>query len=913
MTTEKIPFIETKFINRKDDIKWETRISVIKDADGNTVSECTEVEVPSFWSQTATDILASKYLRKAGLYGRKAIGETSLQQVVNRIVRTIRSYGKDHGYFENETESVTFENELSYMLVNQMASFNSPVLFNCGLSHEYGIKSSTGGYAWDIVQGKVTYIEDSYTRPQCSACFIQSIDDNLGSIYQLLTNQSNLFKGGSGTGTNFSNLRSKYEELSSGGSSSGLMSFLKVFDTSAGAIKSGGTTRRAASMICLDMDHPEIEDFIDWKVKEEKKAAALVNAGYSSGINGDAYSTVSGQNSNNSVRITDDFMNDVANDWDWSTYARTTDYEIHEYKARYLWDKIAQAAWCCADPGVQFDTTINEWHTCPNSGKINASNPCSEFMFLDDSACNLASLNLVKFLKEDNSFDCESFCHAIKILIIAMDILVDLSSYPTAKIAENSHKFRPLGLGYANLGGLLMLMGLSYDSDDGRQVAACITSILTAHAYLVSNELANKLNPFNGYADNDKCMQDVIKKHFDKACAIKSSHSIEENNIHLSSVYQQNLWLKVKDCKGGFRNAQVTLLAPTGTIGFLMDCATTGIEPDYSLVKYKNLVGGGYMKLVNDIFPKSLKKLGYKSNEIESIINHVLEGKDIKTAAYFNIADTSIFRCANGQDCLSPMAHLHMMAAVQPFLSGAISKTVNLSSDITIEEIKEIYTTAWKMGLKSVAIYRDKSKISQPLSSKKDEEVKKIPEKVVPNTGPLTSIRKKLPNKRYGFTQAARVGGQKIFLRTGEFEDGTLGEIFLDIHKEGSSMRAMFNAFAIAISLGLQHGIPLETFVKFFTFMKFEPSGVVEGHPNIKLSTSLLDFVFRVLGFEYLKRTDLVHIPPKEENNQPVVKELQNDMNVDIETEQCMNCAGITIRAGTCFVCTSCGQTSGCS
>jgi ribonucleoside-diphosphate reductase alpha chain len=974
-----------------DEVRWEKRTSVITNPDGSVVFKMEGVEVPAEWSQLATDIVVSKYFRKAGLYGDKNQGETSVQQVVHRIAHTIRDAGERFGgYFASPADADAFEDELAYLLVHQYGAFNSPVWFNCGLWHEYQVRGSGGNWAWQPTAeapDQIAPIDNAYARPQCSACFIQSIGDDLMSIYDLVKSEARIFKYGSGTGTNFSAIRGKQEKLSGGGTSSGLMSFLEVFDRAAGSTKSGGTTRRAAKMVCLDMDHPEIVDFINWKVREEKKARALIAAGYPADFNGDAYHTVSGQNSNNSVRVSDDFMASVTQSRTpragggatgdvWRTRARTTGEVIGTYSARDLWRQIAEAAWACADPGVQYDTTINRWHTCPNTDRIRASNPCSEYMFLDDSACNLASLNLTKFLNEAESgaptFDVELYRHATRVFFTAMEILVDLSSYPTERIAKSSHDYRPLGLGYANLGTLLMRLGLPYDSDAGRTFSAAVTAILCGHAYKTSAEIAAVKGPFAGYAKNREPMLRVMAMHRDAAYAIHRDHC------------PPALWrAAVEDWDGvvalgerhGYRNAQATVLAPTGTIGLLMDCDTTGVEPDFALVKFKKLAGGGYFKIVNQSVPDALRTLGYAEHQIQEIVayingtgtllgapatsrakllllgmtkeeldrveavlpsvfdlgqafapwvvgeeayarlgaspsgggtgllrhlgftdDQIQEASDvivgrmtIEGAPHLDPAHLSIFDCANrcgrtGKRFLEPMAHVRMMAAVQPFLSGAISKTVNLPSDATVDDVQRIYEEGWRLGLKAVALYRDGSKASQPLSNKADDdgeskskasadakaepapasEAPAAPARPVerkPEVHP-TGVRVRLPRKRSGFTQEARVGGHKIFLRTGEYVDGTLGEIFIDMHKEGAAFRSLMNCFAMSVSVGLQYGVPLETFVDQFTFTRFEPQGSVEGHDNVKFATSIVDYLFRVLGIEYLGRYDLAHVPP---------------------------------------------------
>jgi ribonucleoside-diphosphate reductase alpha chain len=976
-----------------DAVVYERRSSAITNPDGSVVFKMEGAEVPATWSQLASDILMSKYFRKAGLHGDKDKAERSIRQVVHRLAHTIRAVGES--YFANKAEADAFEAELSYLLVNQYGAFNSPVWFNLGLFHEYGITGQGGNWAWSGED--VGETGNAYERPQCSACFIQAAKDDLMSIYDLVKAEARLFKYGSGTGSNFSAIRGRQEKLSGGGTSSGLMSFLEVFDRAAGATKSGGTTRRAAKMVCLDMDHPEIADFIGWKEREEKKAHALIAAGYSSDFNGDAYHTISGQNSNNSVRVTDDFMRAVEAGGKWQTRFRTTGEVCETLEARDLWRKVAQAAWGCADPGVQYDSTINRWHTCPNTGRINASNPCSEYMFLDDTACNLASVNLTKFLREDGSFDVDGYRHACRTFFIAQEILVDLSSYPTANIARNSHDYRPLGLGYANLGSLLMSLGVPYDSRDGRAIAASLTSIMCGHAYKTSAEMAAVKGAFAGFARNREPMLRVMRMHRDAAYEIDrdafpgfsvgasaptGGGALASSNLYRAACDDWDEAVRLGEIHG-YRNAQATVLAPTGTIGLLMDCDTTGIEPDFALVKFKKLAGGGYFKIVNQTVPKALHRLGYGAREVQEIVAYVSGSNTLLTAPHVNRrtlrergltdADLSkveaaipgvfdldsafaawiigedayervgatkelrgkprfsllehigftraqieeaqdvvigrmtiegaphlrqehyaVFDCANrcgktGQRFLAPMSHVRMMAAVQPFLSGAISKTVNLPTESTIEEVQSIYEEGWRLGLKAVALYRDGCKASQPLSSSgstEDKASKKEESSVKPDPllAPLPQgtaeaqqpqlmlrmgntrfygERARLPKKRKGFTQEARVGGHKIFLRTGEYDDGTLGEIFIDMHKEGAAFRSLMNCFAMSVSIGLQYGVPLLTYVDQYTFTRFEPQGPVEGHPNVKFATSIVDFIFRTLGVEYLHRHDLAHIKPE--------------------------------------------------
>jgi ribonucleoside-diphosphate reductase alpha chain len=1010
-----------------DQVTWERRSSIITKPDGSVVFKMDDAEVPAGWSQMATDIMASKYFRKAG--GPDGGAETSVRQVVSRIANAITDSGKDQGgYFASDADAETFRAELTHMLVHQIGAFNSPVWFNCGLAQAYGTGGSGGNWAWnDTPLGDVIEeTEDAYTRPQCSACFIQSVDDDMMSIFDLLKNEARLFKGGSGTGTNFSNLRGKDEKLSGGGTSSGLMSFLEVFDSAAGAVKSGGGTRRAAKMVSLDVNHPDILTFINWKWKEELKARALIAAGYSSDFNGEAYATVSGQNSNNSVRVDDTFMDAVEQDWEYSTIARTTRKVWKTYKAREIWDQIATAAWNCADPGVQYDSTINRWHTCPNTAKIKGSNPCSEYMFIDDSACNLSSLNLTKFLAASGDFDVHAYRHAIRIFFVAQEILVDFSSYPTKLIAQNSHDYRPLGLGYANLGALLMLMGIAYDSDEGRGLASGLTAILTGHAYLTSTDMAESKGPFAGYQHNRSSMLKVIGMHYDAAKNIQycPEYIRELATDDWGDAYHEGV-------EHGYRNAQATVLAPTGTIGLLMDCDTTGVEPDFALVKFKKLAGGGDMKIVNKSVPEALRRLGYQPSSVREIVEYVsgtnaltystkfnkpalvkcgltlaelakveaaIPGvfnlelafgswvvgdeayarlgvtKDMQArkgfsmlkhlgysadeieeanetiigrmtvegAPHLNEEHYAVFDCANrcgktGKRYIAPMAHLTMMAAAQPFLSGAISKTVNLPSDATVDDVKNVYMQGWKLGLKAVALYRDGCKFSQPLTTtsvNEAEDTKPEAAAALPQAASVATLprsgRVRLPTRRRGLTQEARVAGHKIYLRTGEYPDGTIGEIFVDMHKEGAAFRSLMNCFAMAVSLGLQYGVPLEKLVQQFTFTRFEPAGNVEGHANVKIATSIVDYIFRVLAIEYLGRNDLAHVKPSEKIPDPVdtraqehaapqehhaVMSSSDEQNSHMmgDAPVCDGCGHITIRNGTCYRCLNCGSSMGCS
>lgn len=963
-------------ISPYDMIEYDYRTSVIQEPDGTVVFEMNNVEVPKQFSQLATDILVSKYFRKAGV--PETGHETSIKQAVHRIVHTLRREGEARGYFADSNSAQIFQDELAFLLLTQRAAFNSPVWFNAGLWHEYGIKGSGGNWFADPKSETLHETEDAYSHPQLSACFIQSVDDDLMGLFNLAKNEAKLFKFGSGTGTNFSNIRSRHEKLSGGGTSSGLMSFLEVLDRGAGATKSGGTTRRAAKMVILEMDHPEIKDFIDWKVHEEEKANALMKAGYEKGFEGEAYRSVSGQNSNNSVRITDEFMDKVINKEKWQTINRTTG-EVHEtWDAQELFQQVSEAAWKIADPGVQFDSTVNKWHTCKESGRINGSNPCSEFMFLDDSACNLASINLMKYLQPDNNFLTDEFRHAIRLFILAQEIIVDFASYPTDKIALNSVKFRPLGLGYANLGTLLMTQGIPYNSEQAFATSSAITALMTGEAYRVSAEIASHKGAFVEYDTNRESMLHVMQLHHqhlnqvDKKLA--PGHILQAAQESWHHAYEEGQ-------SHGYRNAQVTLLAPTGTIGLLMDCDTTGVEPDFSLIKYKKLAGGGYFKIINNSLPRALTNLGYSETQIQDIKDYILGKGSLGGAPYYETkasgglslqqafseqelieADKAIsqyqnmdsftpfvnpkslftkgfsvseikeiqlfvngsqtiegaphlkqehypvFDCANkvgiGQRFIAPIGHVKMMASVQPFLSGAISKTVNLPNHATVEEVYNIYMEAWKRGVKSIALYRDGSKLSQPLSSSNEEDsdtndatqAKATPQnshtdqkdkslgsfKDIPLLDPnnmeenpeagygVRGVRHSLPIKRSGFTLEASVSGHKLFLRTGEYEDGSLGEIFVDMYKEGASYRSLLNTFAIAVSVGLQYGVPLEKFVNAFTFTRFEPNGKTD-HPFIRSATSILDFIFRVLGYEYLNRTDFLQVKPEtmDELNQP--------------------------------------------
>jgi len=1070
-----------------DGITFRRGVSEIRNPDGSTVFRQSDIEVPESWSQVACDVLAQKYFRKAGVpvdlkpvaedgvpewlwrkeaAGEEATGESSARQVFGRMAGTWTYWGWKHGYFDGESDARAFHDELCFMLANQMAAPNSPQWFNTGLHWAYGIDGpSQGHYFVHPVSGRLEKSQSAYEHPQPHACFIQSVEDDLvndGGIMDLWTREARLFKYGSGTGTNFSALRGANERLSGGGKSSGLMSFLKIGDRAAGAIKSGGTTRRAAKMVIVDADHPDIEDFIDWKVIEEQKVAAMVAGSrlaekhlklvmkacvncqgsgsdcfdpkknpalrrevkaarkamipdnfiervisfarqgykdidfrtYDTDWDSDAYLTVSGQNSNNTVRVTDAFLDAVLKDDDWQLTARRDGSVVKTMKARELWEKISYAAWACADPGIQFHTTINEWHTCPAGGDIHASNPCSEYMFLDDTACNLASLNLMAFRKDENGkkvFDVNAFQHAVKLWTVVLEISVTMAQFPSKEIAQRSYDYRTLGLGFANIGGLLMSAGIPYDSREGRAIAGAVSALMTGVSYATSAEMASELGPFPEYAANSAAMLRVVRNHRRAAHGDKAGYeglSTLPVPLDLAAVSQSDLLRAAKTAwddalvvgeEFGYRNAQATVIAPTGTIGLVMDCDTTGVEPDFALVKFKKLAGGGYFKIINRCVPEALATLGYGQSEIDDIVAyavghgtlegfggalniealkakgfgeeelgkieatleaafdirfvfnkwtlgeefctaklkleaaameapdfdmlkalgfskgdveaanlHVCGAMTLEGAPHLKAEHLPVFDCANpcgriGKRALSVESHIRMIAAVQPFISGAISKTINMPNHATVKQCGESYMLSWKLGLKANALYRDGSKLSQPLASQvfdfdDDEDeleetlaapaaartaamaervVEKIIEKVVRDRE-----RETLPARRKGYTQKAVVGGHKVYLRTGEYEDGRPGEIFIDMHKEGAAFRSLMNNFAIAISIGLQYGVPLEEFVDAFTFTRFEPAGIVLGNDSIKNATSVLDYIFRELAVSYLGRADLAHVHP---------------------------------------------------
>ena len=1085
--------IERRFTKRGqspyEGLAFVKRSSEIRNPDGSTVFKLEHIDIPEHWTQLAIDILAQKYFRKAGVpqvhedgtpvvdaAGKPVLGgERDSRQVFNRLAGCWTFWGKNHGYFKTPEDATAFHDEMCYMLAYQMAAPNSPQWFNTGLHYAYGLSGPAQGHFYvDPKLGEVVRATNAFEHPQPHACFIQSIEDDLvneNGIMDLWVREARLFKYGSGTGTNFSRLRGDGESLSGGGRSSGLMSFLKIGDRAAGAIKSGGTTRRAAKMVCLDLDHPDIEEFIDWKVVEEQKVAAMVTGSkicaqrlnavlkacqsvdaqgqahleldmkqnqalreavtaarrdmvpeayihrmfdyakqgythfvfheYDTNWDGKAYQTVSGQNSNNSVRIPNGFFDALEHDGDWELRRRIDGKISKTIKARDLWDKIAWAAWICADPGTQYDTTINEWHTCPEDGRINASNPCSEYMFLDDTACNLASLNLAKFFNAEGEFDLDSFRHAVRLWTVALEISVLMASFPSRAIAQKSYDYRTLGLGYANLGTILMKQSIPYDSQKATAICGAITAIMTGESYATSAEMAAEIGPFPGYNRNRESMLRVIRNH--RRAAYSAPHEEYEGLTILPASIQpehcppamllaaRRAWDRALELGTayGFRNAQATVIAPTGTIGLVMDCDTTGIEPDFALVKFKKLAGGGYFKIINQSLPPALQALGYTEAQIRDIVAYCAGHQTLKGAPFINhevlrqkgfdeaalerlegslaqafeiqfvfnkytlgeefcrqklgiseaqLADPAfnmlktlgftqedvaaandyccgtmtvegaphlklehlpIFDCANrcgriGQRYIAVDAHIRMMAAAQPFISGAISKTINMPADATLEDVKAAYLFAWKSMVKAVALYRDGSKLSQPLNASSDSgksaeaapSVATVAEKVAERVlVRYLHKRRSLPARRGGYTQKAIIGGHKLYLRTGEYEDGTLGEIFLDMHKEGAAFRSLMNNFAIAISLGLQHGVPLEEFVEAFVFTRFEPNGPVKLNDRIKMATSIIDYIFRELAITYLERKDLSQVQEDDLRMDSMKKDEQDPECVEEEVD----------------------------
>ena len=894
-------------ISPYDTVKWELRDAVIVDHIGKVIFEQKRVEVPASWSQTATNIVASKYFRgKMGTPER----ESSVQQLIGRVAGTIARWGREGKYFLDEDEAAAFEAELAHILLYQMAAFNSPVWFNLGAEE----------------------------HPQVSACFIQSVRDDMKSILQLAVNEGMLFKFGSGTGSNLSTLRSSSELLSSGGRASGPVSFMKGFDAFAGVIKSGGRTRRAAKMVILNIDHPDVVEFIWSKAKEEKKAWTLIDAGYDGSVDGEAYGSVFFQNANHSVRVTDEFMHAVAEDKEWKTRYITTGKVAGTYKARDLMRQMAEAAHVCGDPGIQFDTTVNKWHPCPNTGRINASNPCSEYMFLDDSACNLASLNLMRFRTPDGEFDVDSFEHAVDIVITAQEILVDNASYPTPAIEKNSHEYRPLGLGYANLGALLMARGLPYDSEEGMNYAATISALMSGRAYSTSALIAKRIGPFRGYRINEKPFLNVIDMH--RAHAYKIAESGVPGELLDAAIRSWDVALSFGE-RFGFRNAQISVVAPTGTIAFMMDCDTTGVEPDIALVKYKWLVGGGVIKIVNNTVPEALKRLGYSKTQAQEILQYLQDHDTIEGAPHLKQEHLQVFDCAfkpaKGTRSIHYMGHVKMMAAVQPFISGAISKTVNMPHDVSAAEIVETYVAAWKMGLKAIAIYRDGSKRTQPLTTTIREEKRELK----PGEPVYRPQRRRLPDERAGITHKFTIQGNEGYLIVGLYNDGSPGEIFVVMSKEGSTISGLMDAFSTSISLALQYGVPLRVLVNKFTHMRFEPSGWTK-NPEIRVAKSVVDYIFRWLGLKFLSKDDQealgltrtteeqvdtqtrlvepVNTMPQSEDNLPELKGsrmVRGDsdrltFNPQSDAPACDNCGMIMVRNGSCYKCLNCGNTTGC-
>jgi len=840
-------FFSTPGVHPFEQLVWEIRSAKISSETGQAIFQQDNIEVPASWSQLATKVVASKYF-----YGDVETGqrEHSVKQLIHRVCKTIADRGKRDGYFATNEDAEVFYNELTWLCVNQYGSFNSPVWFNVGLFDIYGIAGSKHNFHWDMQQDTAVTCENSYEYPQASACFIQSVKDSMEDIMRLAASEAMLFKHGSGTGTDLSTLRSSKEKLSGGGKPSGPLSFMRVYDQIAAVIKSGGKTRRAAKMQSLKVDHPDIKDFITCKAREEKKAWTLIEAGYNGDYNNEAYSSVMFQNSNLSVRVTDEFMKAVEKDASWATYAITTGQKVEEHSARELMELIAESTRICGDPGLQYHSTINRWHTCPNSGPINASNPCSEYMFIDDSACNLASLNLMKFRKEDGSFDVASLKKAVRLFIIAQEILVDNGSYPDRMITINSHRFRPVGLGYANLGSLIMSLALPYDSDQGRALGAAISAIMTGAACTASAEIASVKGAFEEFSKNADAMLKVINMHRRHAYDIPESHCPD----YLRNA-AKDAWNEALDAgsRVGFRNAQVTVLAPTGTIGFMMDCDTTGVEPDIALVKYKLLAGGGMLKLVNKTVPMALERLGYSADDVKSICDHIDQNENIEGAEKLNPDHLPIFDCAfrprNGKRSIHYMAHLKMMAAVQPFISGAISKTINMPEESTAEDIAAAYMEGWKLGLKAVAIYRDGSKKLQPVATSKHKEA--MAKTSAGSAGQGRPFRHRLPDTRHSITHKFSVVGHEGYLTVGLYEDGQPGELFITMAKEGSTIGGLMDVIGTCTSMALQYGVPLIALVDKFRHARFEPSGMTS-NKDIPFAKSLIDYIFCWLGCQFI-------------------------------------------------------------
>jgi len=948
-----------------DELEWERRTAEITDDSGKTIFKQENVEVPKSWSILATKVVVSKYF-----YGENGTSERehSVQQLVGRVTRTIADWGKTQGYFASDKDAEIFCDELTWLCVNQYGSFNSPVWFNCGLFHEYhiGKHSGPGNFHFDRATGQIKTATSQYEYPQCSACFIQSVGDKMEDIMELARSEAMLFKYGSGTGTDLSTLRSKRERLSGGGRPSGPMSFLRVYDAIASVVKSGGKTRRAAKMNTLKVWHPDIKEFIDAKQSEERKARALIEQGYAGDFNGEAYSSVMFQNENLSVRLTDDFLCAVLEDRDWTTHWVTNPQKPGPtYKARELMRGIAEGTWTCGDPGVQYEDTIQRWHTCKTTAPINSSNPCSEYMFLDNSACNLASLNLMKFRRDDGSIDIERYKAAVEIYITAQEILVDNSSYPTETIAANSHKFRPLGLGFANLGCLLMSLGLPYDSDEGRSIAGALTAILHLQAYVQSARLAEKNGTFEGFAENREPMLNVVEMHRD---AVKRIHPSCPDSLRQAAQRCGDEAVELGR-RYGYRNAQVTVLAPTGTIAFMMDCDTTGVEPDIALVKYKLLAGGGMLKIVNRTVPMALSRLGYKGAQIADIVKFIDENDTIEGAPHLQDSHLPVFDCAfkpaKGKRSIHHFAHLKMMSAAQPFLSGAISKTVNMPQESTVEEIMQTYLEGWRLGLKAIAIYRDGSKQSQPLNTSKTSnaqmakaeaeaakhQAESLTGRVLELEGEITELRARvdaptrhrLPDTRQALTHKFDIAGHEGYITVGLYEDGTPGELFITMAKEGSTIGGLMDTIGTLVSLAFQYGVPLETLVNKFAHQRFEPSGFTK-NPDIPIAKSITDYLFRWLGCQFVAgyREQNSPAPQPELPLKGIAEQEKKVVNKPVEElEQtgelpsrpmtgvqalsktvahfmtdaptCDTCGAITVRNGACYKCLNCGNSMGCS
>lgn len=870
-------YFSTSGVHPFDEVEWEKRTAKISSDSGEAIFIQDNIEVPVFWSHLATKVAASKYFYGDLETDRR---ENSIKQLIHRVCRMIADRGKKDGYFATDQDAETFYNELIWLCVNQYGAFNSPVWFNAGLYDVYGVDGSRHNYHWDTAQKKIVPCDSSYEYPQVSACFIQSVQDSMQDIMRLAASEAMLFKHGSGTGTDLSTLRSSREKLSGGGKPSGPLSFMRVYDQVAAVIKSGGKTRRAAKMQSLKVEHPDIKEFITCKTEEEKKAWALIDSGYRPE---EAYNSVMFQNSNLSIRVSDAFMQAVEKDDKWTTRAVTTGEKVDQYSARELMDLIAEGTRICGDPGLQYHDTVNRWHTCPNSGPINASNPCSEYMFTDNSACNLASLNLTKFRKDDDTFNVESFKKAVRIFIIAQEILVDNGSYPEESITINSHLFRPLGLGFANLGSLIMSEALAYDSDQTRALAAAISAIMTGAAYVTSAELASVKGCFDKFQKNKEPMLKVINTHRQHADGIPESHCPDYLRNAAKDLLEQAFEL---GSKIGFRNAQVTVIAPTGTIGFMMDCDTTGIEPDIALVKYKLLAGGGMLKLVNKTVPAALEKLGYSADDIKSISDYINENETIEGAPKLNLDHLSVFDCAfkprKGKRCIHYIAHLKMMAAVQPFISGAISKTINMPKESTAEQISAAYMEGWKLGLKAVAIYRDGSKRLQPVSTKKRRAEKA---KSSQETPPSRPYRKRLPDTRRSITHKFSVAGHEGYLTVGLYEDGQPGELFITMAKEGSTVGGLMDTIGTCTSMALQYGVPLVTLVDKFRHARFEPSGMTS-NKDIPFAKSLIDYIFCWLGCQFIPGYTEKNMPNRQAATPPVNKNVTTAKQLVEKTRQ---------------------------